>query len=200
MRGRPPHQSRCGSREESLVCTSGFAPAVCLTAWMTASDLRAFCCCASSARVLCVTTERTMTAVSGGTFESDSPVTSRRVRSGSFCFSEQAAAHARAAAVRSRGARRRTCRIFSPRAVRVRGSVIDVELPDGRARDDEQLVLVREGEPRRGALHVDDLEVAAVRVENLHAFEVGDVDATLVVHGDGAGRAAQTRLLAVAPH
>src|SRR5205085_9022667 len=56
---------------------------------------------------------------------------------------------------------------------------------------------VVEGEPRGRALHLNRVEVAPVRVEDLYALEVGDVYAPLVVDGYRAGRAELSGLVAV---
>src|SRR5437588_5804956 len=67
-----------------------------------------------------------------------------------------------------------------------------------RARDDPKVVLVVEGEARRRAVDFNQADVATVCVEHLHALEVADVDAPLIVNGDCVGRAELSGLIAVA--
>src|SRR2546423_5215691 len=67
-----------------------------------------------------------------------------------------------------------------------------------RARDDPKVVLVVEGEARRRAADFNQANVATRRVEHLHALEVADVDAPLVIDGYRVGRAELSGLVAVA--
>src|SRR6185369_17252963 len=66
------------------------------------------------------------------------------------------------------------------------------------ARDDKELVLVVEGHSKRHAFRCDKRKVASIRVEDLNAFHVADVNTPVPIHRDRIRRTKLARFIAIA--
>ena len=66
------------------------------------------------------------------------------------------------------------------------------------AGDDKKLVLVVDDHAERHAFHADQIQIASVRVEDLNAFHVANVDTTISINRDRVRRTKLTLLIAVA--